>query len=297
MKRININSIGWLLFLALSGFFLLAGNGGSLSNIDMKIVSIYKSILPDRMDIIVFRSDDIGPVWDDESAIYITEIFRKRNVSHVISVVPANIHGMKLYEDPVIADYLGSIKDDESIEFALHGYDHTFHEFEDIALDGSSNSAMYKITEGSRILEDVVGVAPVSFVPPYGVYNDNTLAAMKSMGSMNIMSSCPYDVNRDRAFGKVDGIIYIPTTTFFYDWEGGHHNTREGIIRSCEYSLGESGICVITLHHQMFRDDEGKMDVEEVQVLIDVIEWAKSKEEDGTARIVLLKDVFGEDLL
>ncbi len=299
MGRININSIGWLLFLALSGFFLLAGNGGGLSNIEMNIISEYSEILlPDtRERVIVFRHDDIGPEWSDDSAIYITEIFRKRNVPHVISVVPLNIGGMKLYEDSVIADYLRSIKDDESIEFALHGYDHSFHEFEDIALDGSSNSAMYKITDGSRILEDVVGAAPVSFVPPYGVYNDNTLAAMKSGGSMNIMSSCPYDINKGRAFGKVDGIMYLPATVFFYNWEGDHPNSADEITGSCEYTLGEFGACVITLHHHKFLDSRGNMDPEKVQVLIDVIEWAKSKEEDGEARIVRLKDIFDEDLL
>ncbi len=250
----------------------------------------------EKQKIIVFRDDDLGPDWSVDSAIYITDLFRSRNVSHVLGIVPANINGRKLHDDTKLSNYLESIKDDESIEFALHGYDHSFHEFENIELDGSSDSAMSKISAGIRIIEDVVGITPVTFVPPYGVYNENTRIALKSTGSLHIMSACQTDIKGNRAFKDVDGILYLPATTYFYNWDEKRYNTHEEIVSSCNHAFGKYDVCVIVFHHHMLKGDSANMDQAKVQVLINVIEWARSMEQDGSAKIMLLKDISKEDL-
>ncbi len=300
MNRIRL---GVLALAALACLLVYANSNPEYAGWSEDIIEVFSGSListdrPDAMkkQIIVFRDDDIGPDWSVGSAIYITDLFMSMNVSHVVGVVPANIDGKKLHEDAVLYEYLKSIKDDESIEFVLHGYDHSYHEFENIPLDGSFDSAASKISAGVNIIEYVVGVRPVAFVPPYGVYNENTLLVLKDTDSMYIMSACQSDIKNDRAFKEIDGILYLPTTTYFYNWDRKQYNTYEEVVDSCEHSISEYNICVIALHHHMFKDAHGNMDMGKVQVLIDVIEWAKSEEDEGSAKIMRMKDISSEDL-
>ncbi len=280
--------------LVLVCIFLIMGSNGSLGSIDIHEFNLLGDTKQQK--IIVFRDDDLGPGWSVDSAIYITDLFRSRNVSHVLGVVPANLYGKKLSDDAVLYEYLKSIKDDDSIEFALHGYDHSYHEFEDIQLDGSPDSAVSKISAGIKSIEDITGITPVTFIPPYGVYNENTRIALKDTDSLHIISACQTDIKEDKAFKEVDGLLYLPVMMYFYNWDEKRDNTYDEIISSCNHAFDEYDICVIVFHHHMFRDDSGNMDPAKVQVLIDVIDWAKAEEEDERARIMLMKDISREDL-
>ncbi len=262
--------------------------------VELKTIGKHKMLPapPPKKKYIVFRSDDLGPFWSDRSAINITETLRARNVPQVLSVVPANEYNDKLYDDQVISDYLKSIRNDKSIEFALHGYDHSMHEFRDI----SYAIAMTKVFGGRNILESVVGARPVTFVPPFHEYNDNTLMALR-MQKINIISSGYDDFLNERAFKKDrHGILHLPAAAEFYNWAENRANTAEDIENSCEYALDNYNVCIIMLHHHMFRDDSGNMDPAKVKVLTDVADWAKDKEVEGSAKIALLKDIRIDDL-
>ncbi|RLG15376.1 MAG: hypothetical protein DRN71_01475 [Candidatus Nanohalarchaeota archaeon] len=261
--------------------------------VELKTIGKHKILPapPPKKKYIVFRSDDLGPFWSDRSAINITETLRARNVPQVLSVVPANQYNDKLYDDPVISDYLKSIRSDKSIEFALHGYDHSMHEFRDI----SYAIAMTKVFGGRNILERAIGARPVTFVPPFHEYSDNTLMAL-SMQKINIISSGYDDFAGGRAFKKDKyGILHLPVTAEFYNWAENRANTAEDIENSCEYALGNYNICIIMLHHHLFKDASGNMDPAKVKVLTDVADWAKDKEAEGSAKIVLLKDIRIDD--
>ncbi len=261
--------------------------------VELKTIGKHRTVKPPEPSdkFIVFRSDDLAAFWSVSSAIAITETLRERGVPQVVSVVPTNV-GYTLADDHVISDYLDIIKDDASIEIALHGYDHSEHEFRDI----SYADAMFKVQTGLDILQDVPGVTPVTFVPPYHDYNENTLLALK-MNNINIISSGYDDFVRGRAF-KVDehGILHLPAAAEFYNWGENRHNSAQEIENSCEYALENYNVCIIMLHHHMFVDSEGNLDLGRVKVLTDVIEWAKNKEQEGAADIVRLKDIDVDDL-
>ncbi len=260
---------------------------------ELKTIGKHRTVKPPEPSdkFIVFRSDDLAAFWSVSSAISITETLRNRGVPQVLSIVPTNV-GYRLDDDPVIADYLKVIKDDPSIEIALHGYDHSEHEFRDI----SYANAMFKVQTGLDILQDVPGVTPTTFVPPYHEYNENTLPALK-MNNINIISSGYDDFVRGRAF-KVDehGILHLPAAAGFYNWGENRYNSAQEIENSCEYALENYNVCIIMLHHHMFVDSDGNLDPAKVKVLTDVIEWAKNKEQEGAADIVRLKDIDADDL-
>ncbi|MFH1432686.1 MAG: DUF2334 domain-containing protein [archaeon] len=261
--------------------------------VKLKTVGKHKAVAPpeSKKKYIVFRSDDIAAWWADESAIAITEMLRQKKVPQVLSIIPANQYGDILTDDPIISGYLAGIKGDPSLEFALHGYDHRLNEFKSL----SYSSAVSKISKGIKILDNVLGFKPVSFVAPYNVYNSNTLTALSNQ-NMAIISSGYDDVESGLAFREVSGISHLPQTTDFYLWDQGRLSTEAEIKDSCENAMDSYGVCVLVLHHTIFLDSNGNMDPAKVQILSGVIDWAKNLQESGDADIVRLKDINVNDL-
>ena len=261
--------------------------------VELKTIGKHKAIDPPEPSdkYIVFRSDDFAAFWSVSSAISITETLRNRGVPQVLSIVPTNV-GYRLDDDPVIADYLKVIKDDPSIEIALHGYDHSEHEFRDI----SYADAMFKVGTGLEILQDVLDITPTTFVPPYHEYNENTLTALE-VHNMGTISSGYGDFVSGLAFTEDEhGILHLPIIAEFYNWGENRPNTAQEIEMSCEYGLDNHNVCIVMLHHHLFVDSAGNMNPARVKVLTDVIEWAKNKEQEGAADIVRLKDIDADDL-
>ncbi len=256
--------------------------------IALKTIGSHKNLpLPaPKEKFIVFRSDDIAAWWSDESAINITETLRQKNIPQVLSIIPANQYGNKISDDSIITGYLQGIKNDNNIEFALHGYDHRIGEFKDIAYSDAAS----KINNGGGILNTVLGFRPNSFVSPYNEYNNNTLDALVST-NMSIISSGYDDVERGLAFKRSEGILHLPQTTDIYSWSENRILTQSEISDSCETAMEMYDVCVIVLHHALFTDSLGHTDPDKLRALTDIIDWAKEKETAGQAKIVRLRDI------
>ncbi len=235
---------------------------------------------------IVFRDDDIAPFWSFNMVFNITETFRSRNVPHVMGLIPIPF-GRDIGSDVTLGAYLNSIKNDPHIEFALHGTGHSFNEFGDLSV----SEASFRIDEGLDIIENLTGFRPVTFTPPYHAYNNNTLVALRE-NNVNIISSGTDDIYRGVAFREVDNISHLPATTSFYNWVEKRYNTADEIKTSCEYAMSEYNMCVILLHHHQFNNSDGYPDPSKIQVLTDVLEWAKEKENSGAAEIVRFMDLI-----
>src|SRR5262249_30404852 len=67
-------------------------------------------------------------------------------------------------------------------EIALHGYNHVDY------TKLSPNKASESITRGNIILMKLFGVQPLIFVPPYNLFNNDTLNAVR-LHKMNVVSS------------------------------------------------------------------------------------------------------------
>lgn len=254
----------------------------------LKTIGSHKNLpLPaPKEKFIVFRSDDIAAWWSDETAINITETLRQKNIPQVLSIIPGNQYGGKISDDPTITGYLQGIKNDNTVEFALHGYDHRIGEFRDIAY----SDAVSKISDGSSIINTVIGFRPVSFVSPYNEYNNNTIDALVSM-NLSIISSGYDDVGRGLAFKRYEGILHLPQTTDIYSWSESRMLNQSEISNSCENAMDKYDVCVIVIHHALFRDSLGHPDPDKLGALTDIVDWAKEKESSGQAKIVRLKDV------
>lgn len=265
---------------------------------DREITNIFRKYIgsmaqPPKERYIIFRIDDIAAFWSDNTAINVTETFRARKTPLVLGVIPVNRFGQELQEDKEIKSYLSKIKSDQNIEFALHGYNHETDEFKDISYE----DADLKISGGISILEKTLEITPQTFIPPYNIYNDDTVSALKKNSRDNTtISSGYYDILSNIAFTGSDDLLYLPQTTDIYDYTEDHLHPLETIVNSCEYAISRYNICVITIHHTRFTGSGAEIDAEKIELLYSIIDWAKKKEEQGMIKIARFKDISPSDL-
>ena len=265
---------------------------------DSEVMTVFRKYIGTRAyatknKYIVFRNDDVGAFWSDNTAINVTETFRIKKVPLVLGIISLNRHNQKLTEDNTMMAYLTKIKSDPLVEFAIHGYDHEIDEFKDVSYE----DAVSRISSSSRTLNDAFGVTPTTLVPPYNSYNNNTIQALKNeFGKNSVISSGYYDILDGIAFTRFEGVMYIPQTTDIYDYDKDRLHPVEIIVNSCEYAISRYGICVITLHHTRFAGSGTEIDAKKLDLLYDIIDWAKKKEEQGTIKIASFKDIDPSDL-
>lgn len=242
---------------------------------------------------IIFRNDDVAAFWSANTAINVTETFRTKKVPIVLGIISLNRHGQKLAEDDNMTAYLAKIRSDPLIEFAIHGYDHEIDEFKEVSYE----DAVFRISSGFKTLRDEFGVTATTLIPPYNIYNNNTVQALKKeFGKNSVISSGYYDILDGIAFTGFDDVLYIPQTTDIYDYEKDRLHSIVDITNSCEYAISKYNICVITIHHTRFAGSGTEIDAKKLDLLYDIIDWAKEKEEQGTTKIVRLKDIRPSDL-
>lgn len=141
---------------------------------------------------VVFRYDDYSSKSRTDLEVELISIFTKHQIPLTVSVIPyiCSIDCVDPAPQALVpltaskANELRQASDDGLIDIALHGYSHqnkktrNYSEFE--GLDYLDQYA--KIEAGKRLLEQLIGVAPTKFVPPWNTYDLNTLAALDALG-------------------------------------------------------------------------------------------------------------------
>jgi peptidoglycan/xylan/chitin deacetylase (PgdA/CDA1 family) len=165
---------------------------------------------------VVFRYDDYSSLSPTDIEIKIIELFRKNHISFTIGVVPytrnlqnkntvsGNIYPLTLLK----AEILRKAVRDRVVNVALHGYLHEKRDKNIPEFVGAGyESELQKLIDGRKVIEDLVGVAPGTFIPPWNSYDINTLIALENSGFNAISSnmySTAYNWSRLR---------YLPATT------------------------------------------------------------------------------------
>ena len=97
-------------------------------------------------------------------------------------------------------------------------------------------------------LEAVLGIEILTFVPPFGKFNRDTIAALKA-NDLTVMSSSTSDGDIPR---EEDGILFIPRTVSTAEVDVQTDNwmplTLESITEGIESSWESYGIAVVVIH-------------------------------------------------
>ena len=233
---------------------------------------------------IIFRDDDAQAYFSTDLLKFITDTLITNAIPQTLSVIPANSNGDTLTNDLELVEYLNVIKDCPTVELALHGYQHTRHEFEDLTLAQAETN----LVAGLAVMSQVLGVTPVTFVPPYNVFNTNTLTACKNKGFTRFSAA---DYDEPDAWGEAPaGLLHVPTTVDFQDWDNdGQFKSSAAIIQEAQNSLDVNDVAVFQLHFWALGDTNEPQQLvpENYQILLDVINWARQKQTNGVALMTI----------
>ena len=240
------------------------------------------SATADAAKTIIFRSDDAEAYFSTDLLKYITDTLITNNIPQTIGITPANTYGETLGDDPAVVAYLNAIKANPKVELALHGYQHTLNEFGSLNL----SQAQAKIVASLAVLNQTLGITPVTFIPPYNSFNTNTLTACKNKGFTRFSAADYDDAN---AWAEVPtGLLHVPSTVDFQDWDaGGQIRTSAAIIQDAQTSLDANDVAVIQIHFWAFGDDNGTLDPASYQTLLEVLGWVRQKASEGVALMTI----------
>ena len=133
------------------------------------------------------------------------------------------------------------------MEMALHGYNHSYHEFESL----SYNESYDKIMQGLNVIHEIHPKI-ITFIPPYNLYSNGTKKALEDLEFKIISTENQHeDYNYSNDYG------YTQTT---YDWNTKKLVDYKEILRSCNQTLNHNQTCIITIHPQDFVT-KGKLDL------------------------------------
>jgi peptidoglycan/xylan/chitin deacetylase (PgdA/CDA1 family) len=148
---------------------------------------------------VIFRNDDPSALSDVEHERRVAAIFERYRVPQVLGVIPnccaegfREIRGTKnvpLADNPAMVRFLRDYAARSGSEIALHGFTHRtnplsnparreFFEFRGVGLEQQTAW----IRQGTEMIEQALGVRPLTFVPPWNRLDADTLEACARAG-------------------------------------------------------------------------------------------------------------------
>jgi len=225
---------------------------------------------------LAFRFDDVQNGWLENVQLEVISKFREKNIPLTIGIMGNELRGY-------MATYVSQIanEDDSKIELANHGWLH-----EDFTtLDKETQSQLMEKTN-MRIF-NVTGKSPKIFVPPFNVFNDNTITAMKENNFTHfspsvVYSKPPYPLVNSHLYNFPETSTTGTITPGLNLFEGlPHTETMKDVLASQRIF----GFSVVTLHPQEFSiiqngayTNQLNMDqMKELDLLIDEIQKSNLK--------------------
>ena len=198
---------------------------------------------------VTFRLDDIQDYWINDVQIEVMDIFNERDIPITLGII-----GNEIGEDTQIVSYINQSIPSNLLEIANHGWKHEdFTEY-----DKETQSQLIKNT--NEQLQNIFGVSPTVFIPPYNEYNNNTISAMNENGITHFSSSTnianpPYPMIDAQLYsfptGASTGELYLETSLF----TGINHKLTLSQIQN---NISEYGFAVVMMHPQEFSVIEGE---------------------------------------
>jgi peptidoglycan/xylan/chitin deacetylase (PgdA/CDA1 family) len=203
-------------------------------------ISNQSNILGDSIELnngryIILRIDDVQAWYLNKVSIQMIDTILKNNLAVSVGVIPD-----KIEKDSLILDYLKSKIDNPKFEIAQHGTFHYTNEFEDL----NYNETLERIILGREEITDNLGITPVTFIPPYNEYNNDTLKALENLG-FKIFSA------KENEF-KIDNLSLIGFNTRTKEVNATEINEINEVVNECNVSLNYRNSCVVMIHPSDF---------------------------------------------
>jgi hypothetical protein len=128
-------------------------------------------------------------------------------------------------------------------------------------------------------LQTIFGSHVLTFIPPYGGYNDDTIAAMKSNQMTMISPTADYD---QVMLLVQEGILYLPQTVTTAEVDPGTDSwvprTLQSITDQISASWAAFGVAVVVIHPRQFVDVNSTWVEARWNVYTQMIDWIKANQ-------------------
>ncbi len=209
---------------------------------------------PDRRRIIL-RMDDVQDYSARQSQQYLIRSILDKNLALSIGIIPENFGA-----DKNMLVFLLEQSKNQKLEIALHGFDHSAEEFKPLSYEEAS----VRIQAGSAKLESIFGRKPIVFIPPYNVYNDNTLLALSDQNFVVLSALDEFrQVGSLRLIGRNARVVNYSEKE---NDEGGYLPPQI-TLSECKKGLDQFNLCVIMFHPQEYVIDKERKILDENRIL------------------------------
>jgi peptidoglycan/xylan/chitin deacetylase (PgdA/CDA1 family) len=205
---------------------------------------------------VVIRMDDVQDFWLDNAQISAMNVFTTKNIKMTPALI-MNYYG----NDPTVVSKVREGYNSGLFELALHGWDHV--DYTKLSLSAQQTT----LSQSNTKLFGIYGTTSQIFVPPYNLFNTNTLQAMKNTGYTMISSDKSHDAY---PFTDTYGIKHIPATIDFGYTSGSHRVIRSSteILNAINTDVVQKGYAVFYFHQQDFVQYKGKKATTSVDPII-----------------------------
>lgn len=180
---------------------------------------------------IILRMDDVR-AYSKLTVPLVDEIL-DRELSITLGVIPKDLE-----KDSSMIKYLQGIKDSPYIEIAQHGDEHN---------ESDINITEESLLEGYGKIQRVLGVVPVTYIPPYNDISEE---------SKEIISNYFRVISKDGEVVKEGKrVAEIGQTIATYYYTTNEIVPTERIVSKCKESLDKTNVCVVTIHPQEYAYD------------------------------------------
>lgn len=224
---------------------------------------------------VVFRFDDYSALSSTDIELKIIGVFRKNRVAITFGVIPfvceVSVHDPSPQDVIPLTSRKGDILKtafkDGILDIALHGYSHqTISAKRRVEFSGLEyNSQVERLTKGKKFLEAMIDAPITTFIPPWNIYDLNTLLALEELGFSTISAGIQ---------GEADGnslLNFLPATCDL-------SQLRDAVIVA--RSSSDTQPVVVVLFHQFdfleIDPERGKLDFPDFEKLL---AWVTSQKD------------------
>jgi len=224
--------------------------------------------------IVVFRYDDYSNHSPTDLEVRLFETFQRNHIPLTIGVIPflesGDTHEYNALSSTK-ANLLRNMNNTSIIEVALHGFNHEtiyqnkkplYSEF--AGLDFTSQHE--RLSQGKRLLEQLVGKTVKTFIPSWNSYDENTIKALELLEFETISASNLSSVNLKN---EKSPLKFLPQTCSL--------NELRRAVKSAKRNEEGQAIIVVLFHAYDFTDvDESRGEIT-YENFLELLDWLKAQ--------------------
>lgn len=213
---------------------------------------------------VVLRYDDYCTKSSTELEIKILDALQRKSVSCTFGVVPY-VHGLRNALTQTKADILKKALKAGTVEVALHGF---YHIRDRNAVHGEFlgleyNRQVEKIAKGKVFLQQMLNTKITTFIPPYNLYDINTIRALEKV-QFKYISGNKLGVGKQSS-----SLIFLPVTCELDE-------VRDA-VESARRIHDIKPIIVVMFHDYDFFEVNKKRGKLSYQEFVDLLSWLTSQ--------------------